>query len=61
MNSTIEQRNRFAKIGLLMAIISLIFLLYIGSSLVSSTKNYLRQIQVTEVNDDSILTMEESM
>ena len=52
MNSTIEPRNRFAMIGLLMVIISLIFLFYIGSSLVASTKKYLQQIQVTEVVED---------
>lgn len=52
MNSTIEPRNRFAMIGLLMVVISLIFLFYIGSSLVASTKKYLQQIQVTEVVED---------
>ena len=39
MNSSIlEQRNRFALIGVLMTIVSLMFLFYMGSSLVSSTK-----------------------
>ncbi|EFF58231.1 conserved domain protein [Bacteroides xylanisolvens SD CC 2a] len=39
MNSSIfEQRSRFAMIGALMVIISLLFLFYMGSSLVSSTK-----------------------
>ena len=42
MNSSIfEQRSRFAMIGALMVIISLMFLFYMGSSLVSSTKKYL--------------------
>ena len=41
MNSSIlEQRNRFALIGVLMTIVSLMFLFYMGSSLVSSTKKY---------------------
>lgn len=45
MNSSIfEQRSRFAMIGALMVIISLMFLFYMGSSLVSSTKKYLEQI-----------------
>ena len=45
MNSSIfEQRSRFAMIGALMVIISLLFLFYMGSSLVSSTKKYLEQI-----------------
>ena len=39
MNSSIfEQRSRFAMIGALMVIISLVFLFYMGSSLVSSTR-----------------------
>ncbi|MFR4461290.1 MAG: hypothetical protein ACLT63_09250 [Bacteroides xylanisolvens] len=46
MNSSIlEQRNRFALIGVLMTIVSLMFLFYMGSSLVSSTKKYLEQIR----------------
>lgn len=50
MNSSIlEQRNRFAMIGLLMVIVSLLFLFYMGSSLVNSTKKYLEQIQVMEI------------
>lgn len=49
MNSSIfEQRNRFAMIGALMVIISLIFLFYMGSSLVSATNKYLEQIQAIE-------------
>ena len=47
MNSSIlEQRNRFALIGVLMTIVSLMFLFYMGSSLVSSTKKYLEQIRI---------------
>lgn len=50
MNSSIlEQRNRFALIGVLMTIVSLMFLLYMGSSLVSSTKKYLEQIRMIEI------------
>jgi uncharacterized membrane protein (DUF485 family) len=48
MNSSIlEQRNRFALIGVLMTIVSLMF--YMGSSLVSSTKKYLEQIRMIEI------------
>lgn len=36
-------------IGALMVIISLMFLFYMGSSLVSSTKKYLEQIQRIEI------------
>lgn len=50
MNSSIfEQRSRFALIGALMVIISLMFLFYMGSSLVSSTKKYLQQIHEIEI------------
>lgn len=50
MNSSIfEQRSRFAMIGALMVIISLMFLFYMGSSLVSSTKEYLEQIHEIEI------------
>lgn len=50
MNSSIfEQRSRFAMIGALMVIISLMFLFYMGSSLVSSTKQYLQQIHEIEI------------
>ena len=50
MNSSIfEQRSRFAMIGALMVIISLMFLFYMGSSLVSSTKKYLEQIRMIEI------------
>lgn len=48
-NSILEQRNRFAKIGMLMFIISLIFLGYMGSSLVSSTKKYMEPMQRMEL------------
>ncbi len=51
MNSSLfEQRSRFAMIGALMVIISLMFLFYMGSSLVSSTKKYLEQIHEIETN-----------
>ncbi|WP_303014147.1 hypothetical protein [uncultured Bacteroides sp.] len=50
MNSRIlEQKSRFAVIGALMVIISLLFLFYMGSSLVSSTQKYLEQIRKTEM------------
>ena len=50
MNSSIfEQRSRFAMIGALMVIISLMFLFYMGSSLVSSIKKYLAQIHEIEI------------
>lgn len=50
MNSRIlEQRSRFAMIGVVMVIVSLMFLFYMGSSLVNSTKRYLDQIQVMEI------------
>ena len=49
VSSILEQRNRFAMIGLLMAVISLLFLIYMGSSLVSSTKKYMEQIQGIEI------------
>lgn len=48
MNSSIlEQRNRFALIGVLMLIVSLMFLFYMGSSLVSTTKKYLEQVEIS--------------
>lgn len=48
MNSSIlEQRNRFALIGVVMIIISLMFLFYMGSSLVSTTKKYLEQVEIS--------------
>ena len=40
-SSMLEQRSRFAMIGALMIIISLMFWYYMGSSLVSATKKYL--------------------
>lgn len=50
MNSSIlEQRSRFAMIGVVMVIVSLMFLFYMGSSLVNSTKRYLEQIQTIEI------------
>ena len=48
-SSMLEQRSRFAMIGALMIIVSLMFLFYMGSSLVSSTKKYLEQIQGIEI------------
>lgn len=45
-NSIFEQRSRFAMVGALMVIISLIFLFYMGSSLVSATKKYLERIEI---------------
>ena len=52
MNSSIlEQRNRFALIGVLMTIVSLMFLFYMGSSLVSSTKKQIRMIEITCVDE----------
>ena len=48
-SSILEQRSRFAMIGALMVIISLMFIFYKGSSLVSSTKKYLEQIQGIEI------------
>jgi len=51
MNSSIlEQRNRFALIGVLMTIVSLMFLYYMGSSLVGATKKYLEQVQTIEIS-----------
>lgn len=48
MNSSIlEQRNRFALIGVVMIIISLMFLFYMGSSLVDTTKKYLEQVEIS--------------
>lgn len=48
-NSLLEQRSRFAMIGALMVIIGLMFMFYMGSSLVSSTKKHLEQAQVSEI------------
>lgn len=48
-SSILEQRSRFAMIGALMIIISLIFLFYIGTSLLSSTKEYLKRVQAVEI------------
>ena len=39
-SSMLEQRSRFAMIGALMIIVSLMFLYYMGSSLVHSTKTF---------------------
>ena len=48
-SSMLEQRSRFAMIGALMIIISLMFWYYMGSSLVSATKKYLEQVQTIEI------------
>lgn len=48
-SSILDQRNRYAVIGVLMVILSLIFLFYMGSSLVSSTKEYLGGMQGVEI------------
>ncbi len=46
MNSSLlEQRSRYAMIGALMVIISLIFLFYMGSSLIGATKKNLAKAQ----------------
>lgn len=51
MNSSIlEQRSRFAMIGVLMVVVSLMFLFYIGSSLVGTTKKYLEQVEAIEIS-----------
>ena len=47
-SSMLEQRSRFAMIGALMIIISLMFWYYM-SSLVSATKKYLEQVQTIEI------------
>lgn len=48
-SSIFEQRSRFAMIGVLMVVISVMFLFYMGSSLVSSTKKYMEQMQGIEI------------
>lgn len=48
MNSSIlDERNRYALIGVVMIIISLMFLFYMGSSMVSTTKKYLEQVEIS--------------
>lgn len=45
------QQGRFILIGVLMAVISLAFLLYMGNSLVAATKRYKEQtIEMTLTN-----------
>lgn len=39
----LQQRSHFAMIGTLMAIVSLVFLFYVGNSLINSTKKYKEQ------------------
>ncbi len=48
-SSMYEQRSRCAMIGVLMAVISFVFLFYMGSSLVNTTKKYLEQVRVIEM------------
>ena len=36
----LQQKSRFAMIGTLMTIVSLVFLFYVGSSLLNTTKKY---------------------
>lgn len=48
MNSSIlDERNRYALIGVVMIIISLMFLFYMGSSMVNTTKKYLEQVEIS--------------
>lgn len=48
MNSSIlDERNRYALIGVVMIIISVMFLFYMGSSMVSTTKKYLEQVEIS--------------
>ena len=49
-SSMLEQRSRIAMIGALMIIVSLMFLYYMGSSLVGATKKYLEQVQTIEIS-----------
>lgn len=44
-NEMLQERNRYALIGVIMIIIGLLFLLYIGSSLVCSTKKYANRVE----------------
>ena len=39
----LQQKSRFAMIGTLMTIVSLVFLFYVGSSLLNKTKKYKEQ------------------
>lgn len=43
-NELMQERNRYAIVGIVMIIISVLFLYYIGSSLVCSTKKYINEI-----------------
>lgn len=49
-NNFTESRSRFAMIGVLMIIISLMFIFYMGSSMVSATKKYMEQAQDIELS-----------
>ena len=51
-SSMLEQRSRFAMIGALMIIISLMFWYYMGSSLVSATKKYLCLLYTSDAADE---------
>ena len=47
----LQQKSRFAMIGTLMTIVSLVFLFYVGSSLVNTTKKYkLLAIEIACIN-----------
>ena len=47
----LQQKSRFAMIGTLMTIVSLVFLFYVGSSLVNTTKKYTEQaIEIARIN-----------
>lgn len=49
-SNTLEQRSRFALIGTLMIIIGLLFLFYMGRSMVTTTQKYMKQSHRIEVN-----------
>ncbi|MFK2559223.1 hypothetical protein ACIX1X_16935 [Bacteroides fragilis] len=47
----LQQKSRFAMIGTLMTIVGLVFLFYVGSSLVNTTKKYKEQaIEIACIN-----------
>lgn len=49
-HEALEQKSHFAMIGTIMIIVSFLFLLYMGSSMVSSTKRYMTQMQSIEMS-----------
>lgn len=58
----LNKRNYFARVGLLMAIVSLAFLCYMGSSLVHSAKRYHQSTQcftndLCQLPDSNIVTV----